>query len=334
MRILSDKHFEIDGGKVLVFGDLHLSAVYTGKHKNYTKECYYTMSKIEDIVEEEKPSAVFFLGDIIGVNERNIKDHQFLMRVILFFKKIDSVTCGNVYTVKGNHDIGDFSDFDLLVGLNLLKNPDYVDYVINGELELRFHFVNYGHENRTLHLAGEDDCASNIVLGHNDYYVNGVTTWYSSKGGVEVKKLGNMKGIEMILSGHIHEPSSEFIYESFDSDNTVGIFYLGSPSRTAERIEKCWYMSFEYIEDEGTTGYNANEIKLLPVEESFFDEEEFITENDSEEVERTKALQDIISQIIDGRITTGNIYHQIDVVPGVNQNIKDIAKSYLEKAGS
>ena len=193
-----DKEYKVFGGRILVFGDLHLSCTYEGQHINYTLECYKNMDNIVTKVKDEKPSAVFFLGDIIGVNERNLRDRQFLMRVFLFFQTLNELTNGNVYSVKGNHDKGDFSDFDFFLGVGLLKNPNYVDYYCsledynsNGEeaLEVRFHFVNYGDESRELDMyEGE---GSNIVLGHADYLIDGVTNWYQHKGGVYLSRLSN-----------------------------------------------------------------------------------------------------------------------------------------------
>ena len=76
------KSYVIKGGKILVFADLHFSIVYEGKHINYAYDCFDNIAKIINIVKEAKPSAVFFLGDIIGVKERNINDRQFLMRIV------------------------------------------------------------------------------------------------------------------------------------------------------------------------------------------------------------------------------------------------------------
>ena len=44
-------------GKVLVFGDLHLSSSFSGQHKNYQYECYYNMERIMDLVAKEKADA-------------------------------------------------------------------------------------------------------------------------------------------------------------------------------------------------------------------------------------------------------------------------------------
>lgn len=321
---------KVMGGKLLVFGDLHLSAVYDGQHKNYLYECYFNMDRIKEICKKETPSAIFLLGDIIGVNERNIKDHQFLMRVIMFFEALNSMTNGNVYAVKGNHDSGDFSDYDLLLGLNLIKNPSYVDYYGDSGLEVRLHLVNYGKEQARLNLTKEDDIASDVVLGHNNYYIDGVTTWYSDrKSSVIVSNLDNMKGVDLIISGHIHDPSTEVLSTTI-GDQLVNLFYPGSPSRTAERFDECWYMRFFFEDD--STHYEVEEFGLLPSNEVFFAKEVFIDEEVEEEEERTKRLNDLIKDIIEGRLTGGDLYSQIDVVPGFSAAAKELAKSYLDKA--
>lgn len=325
------KSYTIKGGKILVFADLHFSIVYEGKHINYAYDCFDNMTKILDIVKKEKPKAVFFLGDIIGVKERNIIDRQFLMRIVLFFGMLFNITNGNVFTVRGNHDTGDFSDFDFISGLGYFKNPKYVDYVSDNGTELRFHFVNYGDEKLPLELA--KDGASNIVLGHADYYIDGVTTWYSEKKGrVELKSLNNFCGVELVFSGHIHTPSKDMMYTNMPDGEVIGLFYPGSCSRTAERYDDCWYVSFEYNDDEGSVQYDANLMGLRKAEEVFHKDEDFVDEDTAEELNRkTEALNVIIEEIFSSRLATGDLFGQIDKIPA-DEDVKDLAKEYLQKA--
>ena len=330
-----ENNYKIYGGKLCIFGDMHLSSTYTGTHKDYMSECYYTMSKIIDIVKGSTPSAVFFLGDVIGVNERNLKDRKFLMDVILFFHKLNTYTGGNVFSVKGNHDKGAFSDFDLFVGLGLIKNPDYVDYYNTAEiakdlnLEVRFHFVNYGEEGRKLMIPEEKDY-SNVVLGHNDYLIDGVTNWYQHKGGVHISRLNNFIGVDMIISGHIHNPSSE-VYSTFiggNEDNEIALFYPGSPARTSERYNDCWYVTFYY--DGESTQYDVELLGLKPADEVFYEKVELLDENDSDV--DSMSLTNIVKEIIEGRITSGDLFSQVRSVPGASDEVKDIACKYLQKA--
>lgn len=327
------KAYRVNGGKILLFGDLHLSSTFHGKHKNYLYESYETMEKIQTIVSEEKPSAVFFAGDIIGVNERNIKDRQFLMRVVLFFSSLYNITKGNVYAVRGNHDIGAFSDFDFLVGLGYIRTPQYVDYFVNGNKELRFHFVNYGEELMPLHTEDED--FDHVVIGHGDYYIEGETTWYggSKSERLEVKTLKSFNGVSFIFSGHIHLPSKDILFTNLPNGEQVGVFYMGSVTRVAEKYDACWYITFRYDEELASSTYDANLINLTPYKDIYYEDEEFVNSEDEEEQEkRTEALKEIIDEIFSSRLATGDLFSQIDRLPAARENCKELAKSYLRLA--
>lgn len=335
---------EIHGGKILVFGDLHISSSFSGQHKNYQYECYYNMDNIISIVNKEKASAVIFLGDLVGVNERNIRDRQFLMRTQNFFVELNKMTNGNVYSVKGNHDMGDFTDFDFFEGLGYIRNPKYIDYYGRRDraakddgLEIRFHLVNYGDEGKPLRLSKDSDCASDVVLGHSDYYIEGVTNWYSAGSNVDVSKLDNFQGVQLIFSGHIHTPSDEMLYTTLKNGETIGLFFLGSPARVADRFDDCWYLSFNYCESDGewSTAYDCLFMGLEPADEVFYPKEDFVDDEDSEHSERLQKsdkLTDIVKEIMESRIMSGDLNRQIDLAPGVSDEVKSLAKKYLELA--
>lgn len=338
--------YDIMGGKVVVIGDLHLSSSFRGSHKSYIYECYKNLDTIKEIVAKEKASAVVFLGDIVGVTERAIKDRQFLTRVIAFFLSLNELTKGNVYAVKGNHDAGEQSDFDMLIGIGCLKNPMYLDYYgkRDGEkecdgLEVRFHLVNYGDENKKLPLTTDDNPASDVVFGHCDYYIEGVTNWYSKGNGVEVSNLKNFNGVSLIVSGHIHEPSDEVLYTTLSNGEPVGLFYPGAPGRVKERYDDCWYLVFQYGEDDDdswSTNYDAHFFGLEPASEVYFENEEILgTEENDEKLEaarRSESLTAIVKEIMESRLTSGDLYAQIDIIPNATKEAKTLAKKYLERA--
>lgn len=333
--------YNVFGGKIHIYGDMHLSCVYEGQHRSYTTECYKNMDNILKKVKKDKASAVIFLGDVIGVNERNIKDRQFLLRVYLFFKTLNDLTGGNVYAVKGNHDKGDFSDFDFFLGMGLIKNPNYIDYHGCSEkeynegnrdsLEVRFHFVNYGEENRELTMS-VDEGYSNVVLGHADYLIDGVTNWYQHKGGVQLARLSNFKGVDLVISGHIHNPSEEILTTVIGGDSPIGLFYTGSPARTSERYNDCWYLVFEF--DGESTKYDANLFGLEPADLVFYPKETILNENmeDDDIARQSESLTNIVKEIMEGRMTSGDLFGQVRAVPGASDEVKEIACRYLQRA--
>lgn len=337
---------DVYGGKLLIFGDLHISSSFSGQHKDYLFECYETMDRILELVQKEQASAVVLLGDISGVNEKNIKDRQVLMRFMMFLSMLNRATNGNVFAVKGNHDCGDFTDFDMVLGLGLIKNPKYINYYgkkpgskKNEGLEVRFHLVNYGDEHHRLNIASAEDNASNVVLGHNEYFIEGVTNWYSAGGDVRLSNLDNFIGVSLVVSGHIHVPSDEILYTTLKDSSSIGLFYLGCPTRVSDRYDDCWYFTFQYekMEDgDWSTSYDAKFFGLKPASEVFYPKEDFVDDSEddelSERVNNSAKLTEIVKEIMEGRITSGDLNHQIDVVPGVRPEVKALAKQYLEKA--
>lgn len=335
--VVEQKEFIVQGGEILVFGDLHLSSVYEGSHKLYLEECLYNMGRITKIVEERKPKAVIFLGDIIGVRERNIRDRRFLREVLLFFMHLNEVCESGVFAVKGNHDFGDYPDFDLLIGLGYLKNPNILDfYGDDGSPQVRFHFVNYGYERKPLKLP-EVSGFSNVVLCHADIQIPGVTNWYRTNGGYELSTMDNWRGVDFVFPGHIHNPSSEFSYTTLDS-NSVALFYVGSPSRVAERYDDCWYLRFTYVPgsegEESSVDFSAELFGLRPARDVFLDNDDFISDEDvkSDEELRQESLVNIVKEVMEGRVMSGDLFRQIELLPGASDRSKKIAADYLRKA--
>lgn len=330
---------KVCGGKILLFGDLHLSSSYEGQHISYISDCYANMERIRNICDSDKPSAVVFLGDLIGVNERSIRDRQFFMRVLQFFEYLNSLCDGNVFSVKGNHDAGDFTDFDFLLGMGLIKNPKYIDYYTpDGKYhEVRFHIVNYGHERDVLSLVDMNEGVSNVVLGHADYYIDGVTNWYSARNGVELCMLDNFCGVELVVSGHIHIPSEQILYTALKDGSSVGLFYTGSPSRTAERFDDCWYVCFECTPGDNGTWYtdcNPSLMGIQNAEEVFYPKEDFeLEEEEASEAEiQSEKLTNLVKEIIESRIMSGDIVNQIMINPAADDKTKKLAVEYYQMA--
>ena len=319
----------VKGGKILIFGDLHLSSSYEGSHKNYALECFENMFRILDIVKKEKPSCVIFLGDIAGVKERNVRDRRFLREVIVFFQTLNEITNHHVYTVKGNHDVGDYTDFDLLLGLGVLKNPKYVDYYGDKDLEVRFHFVNYGEENKSIQLPEGD--ASNVILCHADIQIQGVTTWFYTNNGYQLSSMVNWTGVDLVLPGHIHTPSTEISYTNI-GNATVALFYIGSPSRVEERYDDCWFMEFQYTPENASTDYKARLFGLKKADEVFYPKEELVGEEefDANKV-HSDTLKEIIGEVLGSKLNKGSLFEQIDIYPA-SEGAKSLAKDYLQRA--
>lgn len=339
MLFSPEQKYDIEGKNgVVVFGDTHFSAVFSGAHKDYQEECLDSMARMIDIVKKEKPSAVILLGDLIGVSERVIRDLRFLLEVTVFLQTLNNLTDGCVFVVRGNHDIGDFPQFEYFKGIGLIKTPTEVDHYVDNQLMVRYHFVSYGEEKRPLRYKGVEDGVHQIVFGHNHYSIAGVTNWFYSKGGIELATLGNFEHVSWLISGHIHHPSPE-IYSQTMGENEMFLFYPGAVNRVSasEQYADCFYFKLFYNEEEDGFDYEIKRFGLKPASEVFIEEKvkEELDEDvmdDTEKAEANKRLTEILNEAMGYRIVTGNLIEQIDNFPVATDEVKAIAKSYLQKA--
>lgn len=333
---------KVVGGSVLIFGDLHFSDVFNGKHKNYLQNCFAVLGKLSKIVEEVKPSAIVLGGDIVGWAETNVRNREVLSVLCRELKAWGDY--GTVYAVKGNHDIKGYPEFMFLSDIGIIttsaKCGGYFDYYGTAEQEIpevRFHIVDYKDEDRILAIH-ENPNVSNIVLGHNNYTISGVTNWYSDFDGVELGRLQNYSDVDMVISGHIHNPSPEIVSATMISGNTCSLLYPGCPTRPIkekEMYESCLAVKILYNPTTQSTDIDTITIELEPSSEVFFSDEEFVDEKSEDEVEeqiRKEALHEVLGDLLKYRMNQGDPISQIDRIPNASDGAKEIAKSYLMQA--
>lgn len=329
----------INGNKMLVFGDLHISDTYVGNHKDYLSESFWVLGRIEKICEEEKPDIIVFLGDLdMGISKRIV-----LLKFCKFFAKLNQLTNGNVFCIEGNHDMhGNFSVFNFLAGLGYIKIAQ--DEAVQGYLDMycgqnaevpaaRFHLVDYGREKEQLPLLDIED--SNIVLAHNNFSVPGVTTWYQDYDGLELGRLSSMKDIALIVSGHIHNPSPSVLSVQHIEGTVTSLFYPGCPTRPAKDMQKydfVYYVSFTYMENGDYIDWQAKQFDLLPASECFIEND--LTEKTEEEVAeelRLNNLSAVLGEIMEYQISGNDLVSQIENIPSASQEAKEIAITYLKR---
>lgn len=333
---------KVVGNGVLIVGDLHFSDIYSGKHKNYLRNCFSVLAKIRDKVYETNPAALVILGDVVGVNEGNVRSREVLYQLCSFFQEIRKVC--KIYCVRGNHDFnGSFPEFQFLSALGIFETStscdgffDYFGEESQEVPEIRFHIMDYGSENMRFNIAPSP--TTNIVLGHNNFTIQGLTTWYHEHGGIELGSMENMQDIYMMISGHIHNPSPQIVMTTTISGSNCLLFYPGCPTRPS--LEKgmytsCWFMEFKYDKSLGETSYDALEFPLDPVDEVFYADDEFVeekSEEDLEELRRTEALKEVLDDIIKCRMTQGDLITQVNVIPNASDKAKEMAIKYLRVA--
>ncbi|MDR0920482.1 MAG: hypothetical protein LBM93_14745, partial [Oscillospiraceae bacterium] len=145
--------------------------------------------------------------------------------------------------------------------------------------------------------------------------------------GIEVSNLQNFRGIDLLISGHIHIPSPELVY---DDMLNCGLFYVGSPTRIHEKIEQCWYMDFS--ENGENVVYEAKLFNLLPLSETWNLESKEITEEAALDNEQKRALSEILTEMNKYHIGGVNIPNLIRNIPVASDEAKEKAVEYYNKA--
>lgn len=315
--------------KIMVIGDTHFSDTFKGTHKDYKQSSIRLMEHIIHKVKVENPSIVIFAGDFIGVQEKNIKSRLFFLEVIKFLQELNKLTDNNIYTLLGNHDIGSYSvtDVSLLIELGLFKHVKSLDVnsLNNQESEvLRFHLVDYGLEDDPIDLLKG---GSNVIIGHNNFAFNH-DSLYGGQKGIVLANHTNWEGVDLVLSGHIHIPSQEVVSGRI-GDSVSNLFILGAPCRVMERIEDCWYVTFER-EGSDRFIYEAKPFDLWSVEEEFLPKYEEVEEEKEKSI-RDKNLRGIIQELNESKLMQGGLFEQIERFPMVSKEVKERAKEILGK---
>lgn len=315
--------------KALVIGDLHVSDVYSGRHVNYWENCMDILSRITDTIKTEGIQHLYLLGDLVGIREKNLKQRANLLAFIQILTEWNTLTNGNVYAVRGNHDTSNsLSDYDMFLALGLIKNLDYVDMG-----DVRFHMVDWGSERRKLTIA---DDSYNIALMHNNIQVEGLTTWFRAGEGIELSSLDNLYGVQLVLAGDIHDPSIKLVSTSI-RDIEVSLFYPGCLTRP--KFDKnIWDTAFGIIVESSPYGvaYNQLNYKLKPASELFRqtldDVDDVDLDLDTDEpiiniVELTKILEELQNY----NLNNGDIRTQITRLAGLDKDAATLALSYIDK---
>lgn len=317
--------------KILVIGDLHISDRFSGRHINYLENCFDCLDMIEKSIVDNQITHLVCLGDWIGIGltEKNLKERRTLLRLIQVLQKWNKLLNGNVYSLRGNHDIGkNMTDYDFFVTMGLLKNVPQLDVGT-----CRLHMFNYGEETRSIYV---DNDKYNIGCFHSNLLIEGLTTWYKGGVGVELSSLKNLYGISMAIAGHIHNPSLRLVSTSIN-DSKISLFYPGCPTRP--RLEpNMWDKAYGVVitTDELDTQIDLINFDLKPLEEVFTTLEEDPTKGMDDE-ESTPfdldTLNDILNELQYFNVNSGQDYvSQIKRVAGLDKTAADIALKYLEDA--
>lgn len=355
--------------KVLILGDLHFSDVYRGRYKDYLKNCTDVCDKITKILEDGHYTHFILTGDMVGVREKNLKHRNTLLTLISYLMVWNRYTNNNVYSLIGNHDLsGNITDFEVFEGMGLIKtsrflqimnkggtDEEYKKLLCNRELEqiggdrerdetqpvgyidisgVRYHFVDYGKESLPLKM-GENGLA-NVVICHNDIQVRGKTTWWKpSKVNYELSEQTNWEGVEVVVAGHIHNPSEEMVTTEI-GDSPVTLVYVGCPTRPT-KLDTWEFVNGMVIEGAGVESrIQKMTIPLEPLSDLIKEgAEEELPEEVEEQVKESmtvKQLAEILEEVSKYGLHENDIKAQIKRVSKLDTEAGELALKYYIEA--
>lgn len=317
--------------KVLVIGDLHITDAYVGTHKDYWAECLDVLGKVTRIVKEKGVTHLILTGDLVGLREKNFRNRDSLMTFMMALKQWNSLTDGNVYSVIGNHDMGGrTTDFDVFESIGLVQTTRTLG-VTHIEVDgARFHLINYGDEYLPVEIGGR----ANIAVTHADIQVQGKTTWWHpSRQVFELSSMHNWRGIEMIVGGHIHNPSPYTVSTDIEGSN-VDLIYLGCPLRPKRGDD--WTLSWGCLFDTDTEVVNCDLVEIMLLQDVFVQTMSDIDEEVEElEVTRVEELARILNTLSEYKLDSDDdIEGQIRRFSGVDTKAMNLALEYYDKVRS
>lgn len=252
-------------GKVLIYGDIHLSSKNYGGHRDYSNESLSYFREITKKVEELGVTHLIGTGDFTFYRFHTL---EYRAAVEAELEKQYQLTNGNRYELQGNHDIAAYglTERSFYVHKGLLKPSANIQVGC-----LNISMVDYGKHNTTEILPVSDDTIS-VVVAH-DYFKFSDTHLPPYGDPIILDNMHNWYGVDYLVCGHIHN------FEQFTGlvikDNTaydMVVIYPGCMSRPAYRegyMPDVGKMLLFTVYDNGDVQIDFVDIPLWPLEKSF-----------------------------------------------------------------
>lgn len=330
--------------KIGVIGDLHIDDRQVSRYDNYMDCCVAVCESITNIIIHEKLTHLILLGDIVGASRKHVfASNEARLWFFQILSQWNTLLNGNVYSICGNHDKGSFTtDFDLALGANLLKHPE--DLLLGG---YKFHFIDYGDDTKAINV---DNTRCNVVLMHSYLKIEGKTSFipYGIKNLVELSDLKNLKGCQLVLAGHLHNPSC-VLYETSIEESPISLFYPGCPMRPT--MADTWVKTHMYVCETKTLENNDYEVCERIVEMQLPDKAKLLRDvlltnqldTDEEESEsisnlstsNVEKLTAVLNELRECHLTNGGAYEdQLKKYAILDKPATDLVSQYIEKAAS
>lgn len=319
---------------VAFIGDLHFYDGVSKSHNNYYANCLDCMHRYTEELQSSKPDYILLAGDLVGLAERVTRSRLGLFSLINYLRIWSDICGGNLYSIAGNHDYTkgeSMSDFDFLSSLGIIKTARNLDI-----LGLRVHMIDYGKEREDIDLAVDKH---NVAFMHANLQIDGLTTWFHADEGIQLAQLHNLKGVELAVCGHIHNPSPRMVSTSIDGIN-CSLMYLGCATRPKRK--DTWsvvHVLYADCSDTGDVDFRVGEVQLEDYTKVFTEKaielnsdepEDVLSEEPTVDIELLTKILDELSPALMG--SELDYRTQITRLAGVDKKAADMAIHYIDMA--
>lgn len=303
--------------RIMFSGDIHLCSRNYGGHNNYPQESLHYFKRLNEIAKENNITHDIRLGDF---TYGKFNDLQYRTDIEKELKKAKEQVNGNLYILKGNHDISSTGMTEYEFYLNAKWFNGSTNITIDN---VNINMLNYGDIEKPIIEPSKNSI--DIIVGH-DYYKFSDTQLPNYGNAIEIDNKIKWFGVDLILLGHIHNfhKFKGVIVKDGVGHPTV-VEYLNCPCRPSyqEGLDEDWHLFFLDIMQDGTVKVNEYTEPLLNISECFnFDKMQ--TKKEVEEQKRID-LSDIIQRV-------GNYTSMTGDPEIVIQNMTDVEEKYKQKA--
>lgn len=341
MKVVDDKGYlnALEDARILIIGDLHVSDKPSQRHNDYFNDCIDFCNQITKTIIDKKIKILILTGDLVGrTTEKNFQTREAFVIFMTILQVWNNLTNGQVYSLRGNHDISHkLPDFEVYVKMGVIKVVDEIDLP-----NIRFHMLNYNEHSREINV---DPNKYNVAVMHTELHVEGQTNWiFQSQEGVFLSTLENLYGIDMVIAGHIHNPSVRVTQTSI-RDKSIQLFYPGCGTRP-KYDKNIWNHVYGVIFEQvnGQVKISNEKYDLKPPEEFFatlITEEELreLILKQTEEEEKEQFDVDSLSTVME-QLTQYNLHgdtdvkQQIEIMGRENPKAVELALKTMEEVES
>lgn len=252
-------------GKVLVYGDIHLSSKNYGAHKDYPRESLGFFKNITKTAEELGVTHIIGLGDFTYGRFSTL---EYRGEVEEELNKQNEICKGERYELKGNHDSATYgmTEYEYYIKKGLIKGSRNISI---GKLDISM--IDYGLHRRVKIIEPREGRVS-VVLMHDFFKFEDTNIGDYGKSYI-LDNLDIWYGVDYIIGGHIHNHevfSGRIIKDGVAKETVVN--YLGCPCRPSYRaghMQDTGQYAILTVYDDGKVDYDIHEFKLGNIEDVF-----------------------------------------------------------------